>query len=74
MTLAVCDGRGGRGGRMAGLLLQAATKEQWAAPGPRGDRPRGWELAGPCPWGELASCWHRREGRGEKAVPNPNQN
>lgn len=49
VTLAVCDGRGSRGGRMAGLLLQAATKEQWAAPalGPQGDRP----------WGGNGSLW-----------------
>lgn len=82
VTLAVCGGRGGGGGRVARLLPQPATKGRAAwllLPLGRGGRQgRGvhrWERAVVGSWhvflwlgSELASCWHRGKGLGDGCV------
>lgn len=72
VTLAVCGGRGGRGGRVAALLPQPATKRRkgcLAAPAPRAKGTEGtgthrWKCALVLgnwrvfwPGSELTSCW-----------------
>lgn len=72
VTLAVCSGRGGRGGRVAALLLQLATKRRkgcLAAPAPRAKGSQGtgahrWKCVLVLanwrvfwPGSQLASCW-----------------
>lgn len=72
VTLAVCSGRGSRGGRVAALLPQPATKRRKSclaapAPGAKGSQGAGahrWKCAlvlgnwrALWPGSQLASCW-----------------